>query len=243
MVWRGGEQALKNLGLNSRVPVANSIVLVVHKGLHSMATEGRDTKRPSIFKDPPNSVKTLRRAYKDKTTRPNTEKLLAELKGESDRAAIIHISALLDDALSITIAKKFCFEPIGGEFDRCFRFDGPLGSFSSKIEIACLFGVIDDRLAQQWTLIREMRNACAHSKHALTFSDDELANVAVRLGKPLGEFDFDNSNQQTRKYSFIIKAMFTFTILNRGSREQAWDLMAEMLKKHSAPSSSPDKSP
>jgi DNA-binding MltR family transcriptional regulator len=149
-----------------------------------MKTEAYATKRLGIFRDPANSIKTLRRFYKDRSKWPEFEKLQSELTGESDRAAIIITSALLDDALSITIAKGFCFEPDQVELDQCFRMDGPLGSFSSKIEIGCLFGVIDDRTAQQLTITREMRNACAHSKHPLTFSDDALINVAVRLGNP-----------------------------------------------------------
>jgi hypothetical protein len=56
-----------------------------------------------------------------------------------------------------------------------------LGSFSARLEIGNLFGAIDNDSYKQLSTLREMRNACAHSKHRISFQGEDLRNVALRL--------------------------------------------------------------
>jgi hypothetical protein len=143
-------------------------------------------KRLSMFSDTPGSVKSLRKYSKERILDLNAAGLQAELMGESDRASVILLSSLLEEALTFRISKCLCFEPNDEEYDKIFRFEGPLGTFSARMEIACVFGYIDDRSYNQLNMVREMRNACAHSKQALTFSNQTLVNVVKRMFAPVG---------------------------------------------------------
>lgn len=197
------------------------------------------TKRPSIFKDPPGSVKTLRRFYKDRLSMPDSSKLIAELSGESDRASIILMASMLDEALTFRLSKALPFLPSETEYEEIFRLEGPLGTFSSRMEIACLFGFIEDETYQQLNIIREMRNACAHSKLTLTFAEPALANVAKRLFKPLGLMDLPAEGREGLKAAFTVERIFVYYSLLRGSRKEGTKAVAQMLDAARAPS--PDK--
>ena len=138
------------------------------------------TGRAAIFRPKPNSIKKLRAFYKDKLVSIDVEALASELAGESDRAVIILLGTLIDDTLMNQMSKRLSFSPSESEVDHIFRFEGPLGTFSARTEIARLFGIINDDLYQQIDTIRELRNACAHSKYVLRFSNPVLSNVVLR---------------------------------------------------------------
>jgi DNA-binding MltR family transcriptional regulator len=144
--------------------------------------------RLSLFSHTPNSVRTLRKLFKGNFPDADISGLAEELKRQSDRSLITLAASFLDDALAYRISKRFCFAPEDKEYSFCFRFEGPLGTFSSRLEIAALFGIIDDETYQELDIIRELRNACAHCKHPITFDTAQIANVANRLRPPLGLF-------------------------------------------------------
>lgn len=199
----------------------------------------KDSQRisPSVFRETPGSVKSLRKFYKDPLNLPDKYSLQGELAGESDRASVILMASLLDDALMYRISKHLCFEPTREEFDKVFRFEGPLGTFSARMEMACLFGFIEDETYEQLTLIREMRNACAHSKHALKFTDAVLGNVLKRMFAPLGVISPDIAGNEA-KGSFLVEGIFIYYSLYLGSREEGAKAVKEMLRdlRNSSPS-------
>lgn len=87
----------------------------------------------------------------------------------------------LDDMLTRLLVSKIDAALDDKSLDHIFRFEGPLGSFSARIGIAYLFRFIDDVSRNQLSLIREVRNACAHSPHAIAFATKELAAVTRRF--------------------------------------------------------------
>ena len=89
------------------------------------------------------AVKTLRAYYKDKLTLADPTKFAEELLNESDRAAIILNGTVLDDALIYGITQHLAVERDKQTIDYIFRFDGPLGSFSSRIELSYFLGRVD----------------------------------------------------------------------------------------------------
>lgn len=180
-----------------------------------------ERKRLSIFADTkPNSVKTLRASYRDRLRMPDPDVFLKEMMGESDRAAIILSASALDDLLLYAIALKLSCNPTGNEIDYIFRQAGPLGTFSARMEIALLFDVIEDETYQQLDTIREMRNACAHSKHPLTLKDSALAVVAMRLFEPLGFIPVSFA-QRNLKMAFSAEVSVLQQTLVTGSRAEA----------------------
>lgn len=141
------------------------------------------SQRPAVLEklNVPNSVKTLRASYRRKLALPDAGDLIKELLAESDRAAVILAASLLDDLTANAIALRMADSIVVDDMEYIFRADGPLGSFSARLEIGNLFGAIENGTYTQLTTLREMRNACAHSKHKIGFDDDALRNVALRF--------------------------------------------------------------
>ena len=110
-----------------------------------------------------NAIQSLKKYYNDRSAPIISEELQKELEGTSDRAIVIILGTFLDDALEFVLASKMV-RINDTEFKQAFRFDGPIGPFSSRIELAYLFGWIDKDTKKRLHYIREMRNACAHSK-------------------------------------------------------------------------------
>jgi hypothetical protein len=138
-----------------------------------------------IFK-PPNSVRSLRRYWKNRAEWPDPKALVDEISKESDRASIILLATMLDDCIIVRLANGFGVKVDSEEFDHIFRYEGPLGSFSSRTEIASLFKIIDEATFQQLHCMREMRNACAHTKRPISFNTPEIISVARRVFAPRG---------------------------------------------------------
>jgi hypothetical protein len=199
-------------------------------------------QRPNMFKDPPASVKSLRRYYRDRLAVPDKFSLQGELAGESDRSAVILLAALLDDALVFRLLAGLSFEPTANEVEHIFRFEGPLGTFSARMEVAYIFGCIEDRTYADLNVIREMRNACAHSKHTMTFSDDALVNVAKRLFLPGGMMTAEMA-EEGLKGAVIVTGVFLYYSLLEGSRQKGYETVREMMRKLPEQSPSPDTPP
>jgi hypothetical protein len=190
-----------------------------------------------------NSVKTLRTYYKNRNVPPSPEYLSAELQGESDRAIVILLSALLDETLTLLIGRRLAFEATETQYDHVFRFEGPLGTFSSRIEIAYLFGFIDELTRSQLDDIREMRNACAHTKHQIDFGVTELANVAKRLFRPRGVTPLESDTRKEIRGAFVMEFTFIYHILLEGSREKGIAVVLDHVKKQQRDASEPIPSP
>ena len=177
----------------------------------------------------PSAIKILRRYWKDRINLPDTAALSDEISGESDRAVVILIATLLADALEFLLVQRLIIQPDKTQMDHIFRFEGPLGSFSSRIEISYLFGFIDEVTRSQLNDIREMRNACAHTKHPITFSVPALANVAKRLFAPTGYLYLQDDTASEITNTFISEAMVLHSILIEGSREKGIETFKESL--------------
>lgn len=134
-------------------------------------------------------------------------------------------------------------QPANDQIAYILRYEGPLGTFSSRTEVAYLFGGINRTIAEQLTLIREMRNACAHSKFKLSFDAPELANVAKRLFKPLGVTPLNDQTGEGIRRAFYIETMVIYQTLYHGSRQVAVQDLIERFSRHTEQPPSPDKSP
>ena len=59
-----------------------------------------------------------------------------------------------------------------------FGINGPLSSFSSKINLAYALSIFGPETRENLDKIRELRNACAHSKRNVSFATKEVADLA-----------------------------------------------------------------
>jgi hypothetical protein len=137
-----------------------------------------------------------------------------------DTTAVILMGSALDDVLRFRLMRHLCFKPTKDEFDHIFRFEGPLGTFSSRMELAFLFGMIDDATFEQLNLIRELRNASAHSKYGFSFSDLVLRNVVMRLFAPLGVVPTPDNAADKIKPAFLTECTFLYHTVLTGSRAE-----------------------
>jgi DNA-binding MltR family transcriptional regulator len=64
---------------------------------------------------------------------------------------------------------------------RMFTGMGPLHSFSAKAEIAFFFEVIDKDLFEDLMVVKDIRNAFAHTTRFIRFADPAIAEKCRRL--------------------------------------------------------------
>lgn len=95
----------------------------------------------------------------DKLTRMN--ELQSELEGQSDRAAAIVGVAWVEEELEAAI--KSFLQKDEKAWARLFSSSGPLGTLSSKIDLACLLGMATKVITSDLHILRQVRNDFAHS--------------------------------------------------------------------------------
>jgi hypothetical protein len=91
-----------------------------------------------------------------------------EFRGESDRAAVILGASKLDQMLGMVLEKFL--RPSANSTDDLFSNNGPLGTFSAKIELTYRLGLIDSSFCRSIHLSRRIRNNFAHEVYGASLS-------------------------------------------------------------------------
>ncbi|TLM80833.1 hypothetical protein [Pseudarthrobacter sp. NamE5] len=100
-----------------------------------------------------------------------------ELEGQSDRGLVIVGAAGLDVVLE-GLLSAYLNEEVRRE--EMFGPNGPLGEFSSRIEMAASLGLISKSERRELELVRRIRNKAAHEVNA-TLSTDSLRDLCMTL--------------------------------------------------------------
>lgn len=151
------------------------------------------------------------------------EYLLKEFNKESDRASVILVASILDESLYSLLRSYFV--PIASSNDELFEgANAPLGTFSSKIDIAYRIGLISSKFCRDLHLIRKIRNSFAHDIFDCTFENgsvksriDELIKSAI--GKITAD-DGDESIPKGHKGEFLMIASNMLFELNDLRKEK-----------------------
>jgi DNA-binding MltR family transcriptional regulator len=106
----------------------------------------------------------------------NIANLVKEFEKESDRAVIIIGASRLDSILENMIKQRLVSNSSGN--DELFNQEGPISTFSAKINMAYRLGLIDNDFANLLHIIRKLRNDCAHCSVSI---DLNKGNVADRV--------------------------------------------------------------
>lgn len=110
--------------------------------------------------------------------------LQKEFESESDRAAVIVAASMLDELLRTLLMARLI--PVSSATDELFDgANAPLGTFSSRIEMAYRIGVVSVKFARDLHLVRRIRNDFAHNIHGCSFEDTRVRSRVIEL---------DNSN-------------------------------------------------
>lgn len=86
--------------------------------------------------------------------------LSVELRAQTDRGAAIVAAAWLEDAISFAL--KNYLKSHAESWKRLFDGSGPLATFSAKIDLSRLVGLITDGVRSDLHMIRDIRNEFAH---------------------------------------------------------------------------------
>ena len=148
--------------------------------------------------DAPSSIKSLRAFTKQLPVQGQDDlALTVELDSDNDRAFIILHVSFVENSLTEAIIKKLpgYSQDIDNEL---FGPNAPLSTLSDKIRIAFAMCIFGPSARSHLDELREMRNACAHSKRPISFETPELIAVAKRL--PLREPGIDGG---TPRYAWL----------------------------------------
>jgi len=96
------------------------------------------------------------------------KKIQKELEEGNDRSLIIVGCALLEDSLEELI--KLHLVEVEKNQEKLFSSNNPLCTFSSKIEIAFRLGIIDKTVKNIFSLLRKIRNDCAHNSEIINLN-------------------------------------------------------------------------
>ncbi len=109
---------------------------------------------------------------------------LNDLVTESDRGAVIVGADILDAKLLSLLESKFIDGFSNTKKKEIFDFSGPLGSLSSKINMAYAFGFISETTRNSAHTLRDMRNLAAHTNASFSLRDN---STQIRRVYELGD--------------------------------------------------------
>lgn len=101
------------------------------------------------------------------------------LDTETDRGCALMAAAFLDELLK-KLLKSFLVDD-QKSFNSLFSGSGGLSTFSSRIDMAYLLGLIPLNVKRDLHLIRKIRNVFAHSMDIIDFNHPSIASRCVEL--------------------------------------------------------------
>jgi DNA-binding MltR family transcriptional regulator len=110
---------------------------------------------------------------------PEIVKFRQALTPESDRGCALHAASYLDGELETLLRARLVDD--AKTVQEFFRPDGPLGSFSARIDMAYLLGLIGPAARRDLHLIRKIRNDFGHNPSPINFSDPAIASRCREL--------------------------------------------------------------
>ena len=106
-----------------------------------------------------------------------------ELRSESDRGATILTAVWIEELLERKL-KKFFSEGNSDTRRGLYDLNGPLSSFSAKIDAAYCLGWIDSTLFHDINLVRQIRNKFAHKLHGITLESSKIRDFIDKFQTP-----------------------------------------------------------
>jgi hypothetical protein len=136
----------------------------------------------------------------------------ASLDHETDRGCCLMAAAYLEYQLENVLKKKLVNKP--SIHEKLFDFSGPLGTFSSKIEMSYAIGLIGPKVKQDLILLKKIRNAFAHNHKLLSLADKPMCDIAENfyhnsLTKAKGKFRHNFIQEVVGLFAAIVSKRFS----------------------------------
>jgi len=112
---------------------------------------------------------------------------------------------------------------------KLFENDGAVSSFSRKNEMAYALGIISQKTRKEIDLIREIRNACAHSRKPLSMERLELLEASKAVIRDMLDHIKDH-NPKTIRMAFIVKCGFIAQTVIDGKNYDGPDKQIEYFR-------------
>lgn len=126
----------------------------------------------------------------ENTIRTQLNNLREEFNGTSDRAAAIVGAAVIDDLFTTLISRSFISSKQSKKIiSNTIGNSGPLATFSSKIDMSYLLGLISENERSCAHQIRQIRNEFAHKLEKHSFGDQSIADRCKNIVHPIAMID------------------------------------------------------
>jgi hypothetical protein len=99
-----------------------------------------------------------------------------------DRGAAILFATDLENTLQLAIIRML--QPASKQRAELFGHNAPMGTFAYKITIAHAIGIFGDVTRKNLDIIRTIRNAFAHARRPIRFTDDKISALCNYLVIP-----------------------------------------------------------
>lgn len=117
------------------------------------------------------------------------------LSDETDRGLALMAAAYIEDRLANLLRSFFVDDR--AVVNPLFEFNGPFGTFSSKIDSAYALGLLPANVRRDIHLVRKIRNSFGHEWTPLSFSDEPIVSQCrefsldgmERRSEPRGKFN------------------------------------------------------
>ncbi|WP_419656553.1 mannitol operon repressor [Desulfosarcina variabilis str. Montpellier] len=139
---------------------------------------------------------------------------IKEINEQSDRGAALIVATWLDEELRAAIKTKFVNSDSNEK--KVFEGNGPLSTFSSKIEIGYSLGLLSKQAYSDLTIIRKIRNDFAHSilgenSEAVSFKSKHIRDRCYSL-KRVEDEEFDSPRHSFLRNCAAIWADINFIV-------------------------------
>lgn len=191
-----------------------------------------------MAKNDPSYIDALKKyAHADNA---KSREVFAGLKSESDRSLVVIAGSLVEDTLGDLLKSKMRPPANSKERGSLWGAQGLLGTFSAKTRLAFALRMIDEKERDQLDILREMRNACAHSQMPIDFDTPELRVASahfIDLSNDPEVKDVHDS-KKGRRLAFYIEALNLSTGMQRRV-ELRRNALAPLIGKSPPPSNPP----
>lgn len=150
----------------------------------------------------------------DKSQVEAFDEFVHQFKEETDRAAVILGTSKLDFQLSQLV--NHFLVPNYSKNDDLFDGDGPLSTFSAKINLAFRLGLIDSQFAKALHIVRRIRNDFAHGVYNTRLDTgvhrDRIRELSALFAKSqlfseVKELYFSDKSESTSDFFAVLTLM------------------------------------
>lgn len=124
-------------------------------------------------------------------------KFRQSLNDETDRGCSLMAAAYLDYELGELLRGYFVDKP--QIVKQMLDNNGPLTTFSSRIELSYLLGLIGEQTRRDLNLIRKIRNEFAHTSNPISFETESIRNRCLEL-----HFDPSEETRTRQKFTRVV---------------------------------------